>query len=363
VFSTLARATWDAEIDALVYRETEPMLRGHPGIAQIHTIDRNWKKQGVVNQVVEEFQLLRRLRSRQYDLLIHLTDHPRGLSLTRLLHPQWSVCPERTSLERLWRWHFTHFYCQPPRRHTVEANLDALRRIGIYPDQSDKRLVLVPNAEAKTRAADLLAQHGLSASTFVQLHAGSRWLFKCWPADRTAHLIDLIVAGGLAVVVTGAPDERERRLVAAILAAIKPVTRKRTVDLSAQLTLPELAALTERARAFVGVDSAPMHIAAAMGTPTVALFGPSNEIQWGPWGVPARVIRSDEHLCRPCGRDGCGGGKVSDCLTTIPVQRVYAELRSLLAETETRAFHFADPRNSANRKRASTPTTIAPQFA
>ena len=346
VFSTLARANRDAEIDALVYRDTEPMLTGHPGISQIHTIDRKWKKQGIASQVAEEFRLLRRLRSRQYDLLIHLTDHPRGLSLARLLHPKWSVSPERQSHRRLWKWHFTHFYCQPPRRHAVESNLDALRRIGIYPDQSDKRLVLVPSADATARAADLLAQHGLLPSTFVQVHAGSRWLFKCWPADRTAHLIDLIAAGGLDVVVTGAPDERERRLVAAILEAIKPVTRKRTIDLSAQLTLSELAALTERAGAFVGVDSAPMHIAAAMGTPTVALFGPSNETQWGPWGITARIVRSDEHLCGPCGRDGCGGGKVSDCMTTIPVERVYAALRSLLARTESAAFPSGDRRDS-----------------
>jgi hypothetical protein len=52
------------------------------------------------------------------------------------------------------------------------------------------------------------------------------------------------------------------------------------------LSLPELAALTARARAFAGVDSAPMHIAAAVGTPTLALFGPSSEIAWGPWSVP-----------------------------------------------------------------------------
>ena len=76
-----------------------------------------------------------------------------------------------------------------------------------------------------------------------------------------------------------------------------------------------------------------MHIAAAMGTPVVALFGPSGEMQWGPWGVPARVIASDAHPCRPCGLDGCGGGKVSDCLTTLPVERVHDGLRSLLAET------------------------------
>ena len=81
--------------------------------------------------------------------------------------------------------------------------------------------------------------------------------------------------------------------------------------------------VTGHARAFVGVDSAPMHIAAAMGTPVVVLFGPSGEMQWGPWGVAARVVASNAHPCRPCGLDGCGGGKVSDCLTTLPVERVH----------------------------------------
>ena len=76
-----------------------------------------------------------------------------------------------------------------------------------------------------------------------------------------------------------------------------------------------------------------MHIAAAMGTPALALFGPSGELEWGPWRVAARVIASDAHPCRPCGIDGCGGGKVSECLTTLPVERVHARLRSLLAQT------------------------------
>ncbi|HET9651135.1 MAG TPA: glycosyltransferase family 9 protein, partial [Usitatibacter sp.] len=79
-----------------------------------------------------------------------------------------------------------------------------------------------------------------------------------------------------------------------------------------------------------GVDSAPMHIAAAMGTPVVALFGPSGEKQWGPWHVPHRVVGSDRHPCRPCGNDGCGGGKVSECLTELEVDRVHAALNELL---------------------------------
>ena len=335
VFNALARAIPGAEIDALVYEGTEPMLAGHPAIANVHTIDRNWKRQGVATQVGCEWRLLRRLRARRFDLLIHLTEHSRGLHLARLLRPRWSVTQERKSHAALWRRHFTHFYRQPEaaRRHTVEANLDALRRIGIYPDTADRRVVLVPDAQAASRAMALLAQHGLASRSFIHVHPGSRWLFKCWPADRTAALLDRIVADGFAIALTGADDERERALIEAILAAISPATKARTVDLTAQLTLPEVAVVAAQARAFVGVDSAPMHIAAAMGTPVVALFGPSGEMQWGPWNVAARVIASDAHPCRPCGLDGCGGGKVSDCLTTLPVERVHEGLRSLLAAT------------------------------
>ena len=70
-----------------------------------------------------------------------------------------------------------------------------------------------------------------------------------------------------------------------------------------------------------------------MGTPVVALFGPSGDVEWGPWQVPHRIVASIEHPCRPCGNDGCGGGKVSECLTTLPVARVHDALRMLLAET------------------------------
>ena len=338
VFTTLARAAPGIEIDALVYRETAPMLANHPAIAELHTIDRNWKRQGVASQLRSEWALLRQLRARRYDLLIHLTEHPRGLTLARTLRPRWSVTRERPSGVFNWRRSFTHFYRVPGRteRHMVEQNLDALRRIGVYPDDADRQLVLVPGADAKHKVDAILTKHGLAPRSFVQVHPGSRWLFKCWPAERTAALIQMIIAQNLPVVITGAADEGERALVTAVLAAIGPEARLRVVDLTGSLSLSELAALTGLARAFAGVDSAPMHIAAAMGTPTLALFGPSSEIAWGPWRVPQRVIVSD-HSCRPCGLDGCGGGKVSECSTTLPPARVGAAFFSLLTETKDRA--------------------------
>ena len=131
-------------------------------------------------------------------------------------------------------------------------------------------------------------------------------------------------------MLTAAPDPAEAGLIEKILAKVhRPV-----VNLSGQLNLLELAALTARARLFIGVDSAPMHIAAAMQTPVVVLFGPSGEHEWGPWQVPNRVVTSN-HVCRPCGRDGCGGGKVSECLTTLRVDPVLEAVYDLLRCTAT----------------------------
>lgn len=325
VFSALKQAAPRCEIDALVYADTAPMLQDHPAITHLHTIDRHWKRLGAAAQLGAEWKLLAALRARRYDLVIHLTPHPRGAWLARLTGARWAVAPRRPG--RFWRKSFSHLYPgASPRRHTVESHLDALRRLGLQPG-ADRRLVLVPGAAAEARVESLLAEHRLSAGGFAHLHPASRWLFKCWTADNFAQLADHLATRGLPVVLTAAPDPAEQRLVAAVLAA----ARAPLVDLSGQLSLRELAALSARAKLFVGVDSAPMHIAAAMGTPVVALFGPSGDIEWGPWAVRHRVVASDGHPCRPCGQDGCGGGKVSECLTTLPANRVLAACDELLA--------------------------------
>ena len=328
VFSVLRNRAPHVEIDALVYRETADMLAGHPAIARIHTVDRAWKRQGFMKQMRHESGLMRTLGERRYQLLVHLTDHWRGAWIANLLKPRWSVAPAKGS-SRLWKWSFTHRYPLPRAtpRHAVELNLDALRRVGIYPAESEKSLVLVPGGEAQSRVDALLAESGLGARGFIQLHPTSRWLFKSWTEEANAQLIQRLAADGHRIVVTGAPDTRERAILARIVeAAGVPVT-----DFSGKLTLREMGALASRARLFIGVDSAPAHIASAMGTPVVVLFGPSGDREWGPWHVEHRVIASERHPCRPCGNDGCGGGKVSECLTTLPVERVHAAVNELLA--------------------------------
>lgn len=327
VFQVLANRAPHAEIDALVYEDTRDMLAGHPAIAAIHGIDRGWKRQGLVDQARHESRLLATLRERRYQLLVHLTGHWRGAWLSQALRPRWCVAPERDNA--LWRWCFTHRYKLPAStpRHTVETNLDALRRVGLYPEEAEKALVMVPGAEAEARVESLLASAGVAPGSFVHVHPTSRWLFKTWTEAQTAELLQRLARDGHRIVATCAPDAREKAILARTLAQAEVAV----TDLSGQLTLRELAALTARSRVFVGVDSAPMHIAAAMGTPVVALFGPSGEQEWGPWRVKHRVVASPEYPCRPCGNDGCGGGKVSECLTRLPVDRVHAAVNDVLA--------------------------------
>ncbi len=330
VFSVLKNRAPQLEIDALVYADTRDMLSLHPAIAQVHGVERGRKIAGPLAWLVAESRLLRQLRARRYDLLVHLSEHPRGAWLARALGPRIAVAPDHPDKPRFWKRSFTHRYALPKnaRRHMVELNLDALRRIGIQPGDDERALVLVPGSEAERSAEATLAAHGLAAKGYLLFHPGSRWQFKCWPADKAAALLDELARRGERVVISGAPDARERELVADILARTH---HARPIDLSGKLGLKELAALTARARLFIGVDSAPMHIAAAMQTPVVALFGPSGELEWGPWRVPHRIVASSEHPCRPCGNDGCGGGKVSECLTRLPVEAALAAVDSLLA--------------------------------
>ena len=329
VFSVLKAHAPQVEIDALVYADTAEMLTLHPAISQVHTIDRQWKKLGLAGQASAELALYNTLKARGYDLLIHLTEHWRGAWLCRLLKPRWSVGPAVAGRNKYWKASFTHLQLAPRNalRHMVEANLDALRRIGIQPAPDERRMLLVPGPAAEASVAAHLQGFGLQGGDFIHVHPASRWFFKCWPAERMAELVAHLQAAGHAVVLTAAPSRDEQAMVEAIQKRLS----QPAFSLAGRLSLKELAALTKASRLFIGVDSAPMHIAAAVGTPVVALFGPSGDKQWGPWGVPFRVVASKNHPCRPCGIDGCGGGKVSDCLTSLTVDDVLGAAHELFA--------------------------------
>ena len=136
VFSVLRQHAPHVEIDALVYADTAEMLSGHPAIAHLHLVDRTWKSAGWLTRAAAEWQLWRTLRARDYDLIVHLTEQRRGMGLAKTLGAGISVAPRGRGDDPMWNEAFSHLYAPPRRgntRHTVEVNLDALRRLGLAP--------------------------------------------------------------------------------------------------------------------------------------------------------------------------------------------------------------------------------------
>lgn len=327
VLSVLKRAAPQAEIDALVYADTAPMLRGHPALARLHLLPRG--RQGAWHErLAGEWRLLRTLRERRYDLIVHLTDHPRGATLVQLLRPRWSVAFERDVAQWWWKRTFSHLARQPrgTPRATVERHLDLLRRLGIHPAPEERAPTLAVGDAATDSVRARLRQAGWQGERYALVHPGSRWMFKVWTAEGNAAAIDHLASRGFTIVLTAAPDARESQLADAILQR----AASRCIDLRGQLTLEELAAAIRGADVFLGVDSVPMHMAAALGTPGVALFGPSKDLEWGPWSERFQVVASKVHPCRPCDIDGCGGSKRSDCLATLPPAVVTVALDQVL---------------------------------
>jgi heptosyltransferase-3 len=319
------------EVDALVYRETEGMLRHNPQVAYRWTIDRNWKKEGARVQTGYEWRLWRTLRTRRYDLLIHLTASWRGAALARSLGVKRSIAfdyPQRNNV--FWRHSFTDLVPLPKGPcHNTALQLSALVALGLKPNAEDFPLSLSVDEAARTAFLDMLRRTGWQGEPYLLIHPGARWFFKCWENASFAALIDALVARGHTIVLTGAPDARETAMTADILMRLKNKTR--VYSLVGQLTLTELAAAIGEAQLFIGVDSVPMHMAAALQIPGVVLFGPSKVHQWSPWQAPITVLKASDWTTLPH-PDSIDVATTARYLAAIPVDVVLEAVLARLKE-------------------------------
>lgn len=171
-------------------------------------------------------------------------------------------------------------------RGDVEESALILRRLGLDPGPCLPRLATEPAAEAAVAA--LLARHGLPAEGFVAINPFSRWPAKTWPADSWQALLpQLAASSGRPLVVTG--DRREAAAAESLLRGLPAGT---ALSLAGAVDLAGLAALLRRAALLVTGDSGPMHMAAALDTPVVALFGPTWPERAGPQGEGHVVLQA-----------------------------------------------------------------------
>jgi len=302
----LKQANPDCAVDMLVYKGMEDIVADNPFIRRVLTVDRNWKKQGVGYQLRQEYALLREIRAQGYDVVLNYSDRWRA-GLAADAHFGLAAAGRRA--------------CHRAQSASAFAVESARCQIGARADGGF-------GCRPRVVAAEVGAT-GLDGSGLVLLHPGSRWFFKCWPSENTAQIVQRLIDGGRAVVLTAAPDAREHAMLEAVRRQVVPSEDAPLFVLDGTLNLRELAAAIEGAELFVGVDSVPMHIAAALDKPQVALFGPTRLENWRPYSDRATVVWAGDYgeLPHP---DQIDTRDERSLLTAIPTEAVWQAVEGRL---------------------------------
>lgn len=235
-----------------------------------------------------------------------------------------------------------------PGRPEIESRLALLGALDIPADDAvqAKQPWFEPGAAARRTIARRLEALGPPASPLVVLHVSAGTQAKRWPVEHWRELLGrLLVEREARVVLIGV---REERLVAQTITQGKPWPN--VVDWTGCLTLVETAALISAADVFVGADSGPAHLAAAVGTAAIVLFSGTNRVeQWRPWGERVVVLRH-ETACSPCHRQSCPWAE-HPCMSRLTPLAVFRQVQQLLPDLVAAApDELCDPALSVARQ-------------
>ena len=314
VFSNLRRAYPNAELHALTGAWSRVVLEKHPDVNKV--IEYNsptFCRTGQPTSFRETFQLYRELRRQKYDLMVELRSD------------WWTVCfafgrltPKRLSRAALQianRLGFTQF----SGTHETTRNLDVLKQAGI--PTSVQTAIFSVTAEDKKWASDFLTTYQIERQRpLVAIHPGSPITLKRWLPDRYAELADWLIAQKHAqILFVGVADEIP------IVLEIQALMRGESINIAGNTTLTQLASILHTCNVFIGNDSGPMHLAAAVGTQTIGLYGPGDPTRFGPAGVKCQTIQGQPDC--PCVGTTCRFGKAG-CMSKIQVADVIQTLEA-----------------------------------
>jgi len=327
----------DAQIDVALNSGTQDMVRLNPNISKVLVFERaQIKSQNVISKIWSECNFFYSFRKKKYELVINLTEGDRAGFISLLTNAK--IRLGYLSSNWLLRSAYTQFLPKQDFRHTIETNLDPLKVLKI-PIKSKKVDIFWKDSDDQTIDKELS-----NIDEFIHIHPVSRWLFKCIEDQTMAKIIDFCEYElRIRVVLTADSNIYEIGKIESIL----NYCSSNPLNLSGKLTIKQTAALNKRAKLFIGVDTAIMHISASNDTPVFAFFGPSGADHWGPWdnsfmassyskrnglqSMGMHRVFSENRLCQPCGKDGCDGTKISDCLMSMDLDLIKNEIIQMMA--------------------------------
>jgi heptosyltransferase-1 len=315
------KQSFHAFITALVKPDIKDLFVGIKEIDEIITFDENQWNQNILTRL----NLLQKIYKGNFDLAVVLNPTKRFHILTYLAGIPW-----RLGYDRKWSFFLTHKIKDKKfegQKHEIEYNLDLVR--SIKADTDEKHISIELEDQQVQYVKTLLFQHGIAErDLIIAVHVHSSNPAKCWPQDNFAYVADeLYLRFSAKVVLIG--GEQERNLSTELISLAKyPI-----INLVGKLTLRQLAAFFQRCALLISNDSGPVHIAAAVGTPTIVIFGRNipgvGPKRWGPWGN-RHIILHKNLGCNPCLDRNCLYS--FKCLSSITPDETLAAVEQQLNE-------------------------------
>lgn len=317
----------DLEITTLVEAIYTDLYAADPDISAIALLRKNTDNRSTFSS---RLGVIKEIRDRKFTAVINLHGGPTSAQLTFASGAKHRVAPA----------HFRNGYAYnlriPPvdeilqqpgvnqRLHTVENQFAEFHWLGLPGEQAAPTHLHVVPAMQETAQAKLSAADVDVAKPYAVLAPTNEFYTKRWMPERFAEIAEALIKRGLQIVMTGAPTEEQR----AQLQAVQKATKHKLASLSS-LSIGELVAVIAGARLFVGNDSGPAHIAAAVKTPLVVLFGPASSVRWRPWRAPSELVQND-FACNPCSMYKCEAFAEPECIRSISVAQVATAIDKVL---------------------------------
>lgn len=324
VISSLKASYPDAIIDVLGYEGSVEIIRVNDDVDKIFAVKH--KKASLHNKVLDYLNIVRELHNENYDLVVNLSDQWLTGLMTRLISPKHSVAFELQKRNPfVWGFFFRELV-KPEGTHVVERNLSILNTF--------KLPVIVKETKMGYHA---FVWEGIKQrlggewdqQKYVVVQPTARQKFKYWDDEKFAEVIDYIQqVTNHKVIITCGPSADDKRCVEHIASLCKA---KPVMTLAGNTTFDELAAVIDHAQFFIGVDSAPMHIAAAVNTPIICLFGATDYRAWHPWSEKFWMVWAGKYHPMPKRSEIDRSFKY---LSYIPVEKVIDAVDSVVIAGE-----------------------------
>ena len=304
------------QVDMLVEDWVAPLLDPHPHVDNVLALERG----GLISRA----RAARELRSEKYDVVYNLHGGTTATFLTRATGARHRVGFKTYQYAQL----HNHLAPSPlllwgqQKTHSVEQQLALLGWTGV-PVTDRPRTQLGVSPETAETINRRLAAVGLTDRKIALIHPAAAFATKQWATENFARVVEHVAERGFAPLAIAAPHEQ---------AVLENLVAESSVHIETfDLSLPEVTALAARSQLFFGNDSGIAHIAAAVGTRCVVVFGSSNIAHWRPWNsAPAEVV-FEQMPCQPCHGYFCEKFAQPECILRVPVTRVTAAIDRVLS--------------------------------